>query len=271
MKKSYIRQIIKEEYRKILNESIDTEVVAHAARTATFPIRPTSKAEQFQKEIIAGGPYNKISDVISKINQVTGNNSQLRKYVDAAEKVLKARTGLSEAANEPTAIKVGDTIVSTKKKGLEGKVYKISAGTIYYKITKEPENNNSMGYELGGRMITKPEYIGTVYTIKEDIKTESNLNETDLGAFRRMVITSTKAEAIQKDFEALLNLLHARSEFQDLKVDYKKGVTPNTIVVDINGNGATALANKFKPLVGKQDKSAILKIKNQKTTVPVVK
>lgn len=193
MKKSYLRQIIKEEYRKILKESIDTDIVAHAARTATFPIRPTSKAEQFQKEIIAGGPYNKISDVISKINQVTGNNSQLRKYIEAAEKVLKARTGLNET---------------------------------------------------------------------------SKLNETDLGAFRRMVITSTKADAIQKDFEALLNLLHARSEFQDLKVDYKKGVAPNTIVVDINGNGATALANKFKPLVGKQDKSAILKIKNQKTTVP---
>ena len=268
MKKSELRTIIKEEYRKILKESIDTEVVAHAARTATFPIRPTSKAEQFQKEIVAGGPYNKISDVIAKINKVTGNNSQLRKYVDAAEKVLKARTGLSEDAKPESNVKVGDTIVCTNKPGLEGKVYKVSADAIYYKITKEPNNNNSMGYELGGRMVTRPEYIGTTYTIKENIKTESNLNETDLGAFRRMVITSTKADIIQKDFEALLNLLHARSEFQDLKVDYKKGVAPNTIVVDINGNGATALANKFKPLVGKQDKSAILKIKNQKTTVP---
>lgn len=198
MDRKVLRKIIKEEYdmflsNNIVSENIDTDFVAHAARTATFPIRPTSKAEQFQKEIVAGGPYNKISDVIAKIKSVLGNNSHpmIKKSIESAEQVLKYRTGL----------------------------------------------------------------------------TESSLEE-DLGAFRRMVITSPKHQEIQKEFESLMHILNDRGEFNEVKIAYKKGANAGTIVVDINGTGATALANKFKPLVGKIDKSAILKIKNTITTVP---
>ena len=103
------------------------------------------------------------------------------------------------------------------------------------------------------------------------LKYRTKLTEGDLGAFRRFVITTAKAPAIQKDFEAEMIKLHARNEYLDTKVIYKKGVQPNTLVVDINGDGATSLASKFKGLIGRNDKDAVVKLKNTTTSVPVKK
>ena len=107
--------------------------------------------------------------------------------------------------------------------------------------------------------------------IREEIqKILYEIVDPRIGAFRRLVITSSKLPTIEPDLTSEIVKLNDRGEFLDVKVTYKKGTIPNTLVVDINGNGATALAKKFEAICSKNDKSAKVIVKNTVTRVPVL-
>lgn len=77
-----------------VNESTDNEdAIAHAAKSATFPVQPVSKAQQLQKDIINGGPYKTKEEIIEKIKSVLGNPSHplMVKAIANAERVLNDR------------------------------------------------------------------------------------------------------------------------------------------------------------------------------------
>jgi len=100
--------------------------------------------------------------------------------------------------------------------------------------------------------------------IKEKIKMA--LKEDVLGAYRRLVIKSDFKKAIE--IKAEINKFMTRPEIKnDYPVDFKlstSSLDEGTIVVDLNGPSATALAAKLGDIAKKYDKQAIIKIRKER-------
>jgi DNA-directed RNA polymerase subunit L len=65
-------------------------------------------------------------------------------------------------------------------------------------------------------------------------------------AFRRVILSGDKVKAAEADILHLLNLSKTKIDFPTLKVDIKKGLKPETIVIDVNGDGADSFSKKIK-------------------------
>ena len=83
-----------------------------------------------------------------------------------------------------------------------------------------------------------------------------------LGAFRRLIITSAKYEAIKSDIEKFMNRPDIKRDYP-VKFTIKSSVMPNSFVIDMEGEGATALGNKLNDQAKKLDKSATVKVKTE--------
>lgn len=97
--------------------------------------------------------------------------------------------------------------------------------------------------------------------INEEI--QSVLNEVHgLGAFRRLVITSAKFEAIKTEIEKFMKRPEIKRDYP-VKLTIKNSLLPNSFVIDMEGDGATALGNKLKDQAKKLDKLATVKVKTE--------
>jgi hypothetical protein len=94
------------------------------------------------------------------------------------------------------------------------------------------------------------------------IKNTSNLKE-DLGAFRRLVITSSKSDLLKKELEDFMKRPNIKSDYAGMKFNMKPGAKPDVIVVDIEGQSGTALANKLSDIAKKFDKGAQIKVRKE--------
>lgn len=65
-------------------------------------------------------------------------------------------------------------------------------------------------------------------------------------AFRRIILTGDKIEDVKKDLERLFELPKHKIDFPNLKINIKQGAKPNTLVVDLNGDGADSVSKKVK-------------------------
>ena len=99
--------------------------------------------------------------------------------------------------------------------------------------------------------------------IKEEIR---NILKED--AFRRIVITSKKAKEITKEMQAFIKRPEMKKDYP-VKLTIKPGVIPDTVVVDIAGEGATVMGTKLGDLAKKLDKTATIKTKKEIKRVPV--
>lgn len=99
--------------------------------------------------------------------------------------------------------------------------------------------------------------------INEEIR---NILKED--AFRRIVITSKKAKEITKEMQAFIKRPEMKKDYP-VKLTIKPGVIPDTVVVDIAGEGATVMGTKLGDLAKKLDKTATIKTKKEIKRVPV--
>ena len=98
--------------------------------------------------------------------------------------------------------------------------------------------------------------------IREEIK--SALLE-DTGAWRRIVIDTTKKAAIVADIEKMSKDTMFKSNYPDLKVKIMTPeAKPNNIVVDLDGKSASGLANKVRDIARKLDKSSKVVIRTER-------
>jgi len=99
--------------------------------------------------------------------------------------------------------------------------------------------------------------------IAEEIKRV--LNED---AFRRIVITTGKSKEVQTEIEKFVARPEMKKDYP-VKLKITKGVKPNTLVVDISGEGATVMGTKLGDQAKKIDKAAVVKTKTEIKRVPV--
>lgn len=81
-------------------------------------------------------------------------------------------------------------------------------------------------------------------------------------AFRRVVITGAKVKESEKDINHLIGIPKTKIDFPDLKFSVKTGAKSDTLVVDINGDGADSFSKKVKDMGVKHQNT--VKIKNEK-------
>lgn len=65
-------------------------------------------------------------------------------------------------------------------------------------------------------------------------------------AFRRVILSGPKVKEVESDLKRFLDLSKTKIDFPGLKVDIKQGIKPDTLVVDINGDGADSFSKKVK-------------------------
>jgi hypothetical protein len=68
-------------------------------------------------------------------------------------------------------------------------------------------------------------------------------------AFRRVIFTSdSKLDTVKQDINRLVDTKNFQIKFPDCKVVIKPSVKPDTLIVDVNGEGADSVAKKLKDL-----------------------
>lgn len=82
-------------------------------------------------------------------------------------------------------------------------------------------------------------------------------------AFRRIVLTTERIKELEDDLNRLFSLNKTKIDFPDLKYYIKQGIKPNTLIVDLNGEGADSFSKKIKDAGNKFD--AQVQIKLEKT------
>jgi hypothetical protein len=86
-------------------------------------------------------------------------------------------------------------------------------------------------------------------------------------AFRRVIFTSdSKLDTVKQDINRLIDTKNFQIKFPDCKVVIKPSVKPDTLIVDVNGEGADSVAKKLKDLGGKH--GVAVKIKTDVKLTP---
>lgn len=109
----------------------------------------------------------------------------------------------------------------------------------------------------------KESYNG--YDVKQvnskTLKTEGP--EERLGAYRRLVITSTKIPALKAEFTKFTARPEIKADFP-VKMTFFDSPKPNVLVVDLNGDNATVLATKFSDIIKRTDAAAEILVRKEK-------
>lgn len=97
------------------------------------------------------------------------------------------------------------------------------------------------------------------------IKLASFLNEgpEDFGAYRRIVITSDKIKQIESEIKKFMDRPETKEKFP-VKSSFKPGVKPEMLVIDVEGKGATVIAIKATDIIKRIDKTATIKVRNER-------
>lgn len=96
-----------------------------------------------------------------------------------------------------------------------------------------------------------------------------------MSTFRRIVLTTDKIDQLKDDLDRLFSLNKMKIDFPNLKIDIKIGVKPNTLIVDLTGDGADSVSKKVKDAGVKFGAQYLIKLeksmgKNLKETIKKV-
>ena len=87
--------------------------------------------------------------------------------------------------------------------------------------------------------------------------------EERLGAYRRLVITSTKIPALKAEFTKFTARPEIKADFP-VKMTFFDSPKPNVLVVDLNGDNATVLATKFSDIIKRTDAGAKVLVRTER-------
>ena len=86
-------------------------------------------------------------------------------------------------------------------------------------------------------------------------------------AFRRIVLTGDRIKETEEDVKRLFSTDVFKRNYAGLKTSIKQGAKADTIVVDINGEGADTVAKKVKDVGNKFKVKAVIKTEKPMSSV----
>ena len=181
---------------------------------------------------------------------------------------IKNVQGLNENTND---FKVGEiyrdgdveyqiTTMPDKFKG------KYGAGTMNIWVTNlDTEEQHfmpvSMLKTLKQVYVTPPE--GRLKHLKASTSREMHEGPEEMGAYRRLVITSPAFEKMKTEFTKFMGRPEVKSMYP-VRFKMVDSPKPNTVVVDVEGDKATVVAIKLSDLAKKLDKSVAITVRKER-------
>lgn len=192
-------------------------------------------------------------------------HESLRKFI---QKEIKS------ALTESTEFKVGDvyrdtssdieyqvTTMPDKFKGKHG------AGTLNIWVTNLDTDEKlfipvSMLKHLKQVYVTPPE--GRLKHLKASTSREMHEGPEELGAYRRLVITSPKSKEMKAEFTKFMARPEIKSQYPGITMKMIDSPKPETIVVDVNGDKATVIGIKLGDIVKRVDSKAKVIVRKER-------
>jgi mRNA-degrading endonuclease HigB of HigAB toxin-antitoxin module len=97
------------------------------------------------------------------------------------------------------------------------------------------------------------------------LKVEGSISEgpEEMGAYRRLVITSSELEKMKTEMTKFMNRADIKSMYP-VRFKMIDSPKPNTVVVDVEGDKATVVATKLSDLAKKLDKSVAIMVRKER-------
>jgi len=101
-------------------------------------------------------------------------------------------------------------------------------------------------------------YVPTIRATTDNIKLVESVNEgpEELGAYRRLVITSPASKEIKAEFTKFMSRPEIKTQYPGITMKIVDSPKPETIVVDVNGDKATVISIKLKDITKRVDSNA---------------
>ena len=95
---------------------------------------------------------------------------------------------------------------------------------------------------------------------------KSSVNEgpEELGAYRRLVITSPKSKEMKAEFTKFMSRPEIKSQYPGIAMKIIDSPKPETIVVDVNGDKATVIGIKLGDIVKRVDSKAKVIVRKER-------
>jgi mRNA-degrading endonuclease HigB of HigAB toxin-antitoxin module len=90
-----------------------------------------------------------------------------------------------------------------------------------------------------------------------------NEGPEEMGAYRRLVITSSELEKMKTEMTKFMNRADIKSMYP-VRFKMIDSPKPNTVVVDVEGDKATVVATKLSDLAKKLDKSVTIMVRKER-------
>ena len=86
----------------------------------------------------------------------------------------------------------------------------------------------------------------------------------ELGAYRRLVITSPKSKEMKAEFTKFMARPEIKSQYPGITMKMIDSPKPETIVVDVNGDKATVISIKLGDIVKRVDSKAKVIVRKER-------
>jgi hypothetical protein len=109
--------------------------------------------------------------------------------------------------------------------------------------------------------VTPPE--GRLKHLKASTSREMHEGPEEMGAYRRLVVTSPAFEKMKTEFTKFMGRPEVKSMYP-VRFKMIDSPKPNTVVVDVEGDKATVVAIKLSDLAKKLDKSVAITVRKER-------
>jgi len=116
--------------------------------------------------------------------------------------------------------------------------------------------------ELESKGYFKVDKIGTGNNVF-DYKSTIGEGPEEMGAYRRLVVTSSELEKMKTEMTKFMNRADIKSMYT-VRFKMIDSPKPNTVVVDVEGDKATVVATKLSDLAKKLDKSVTIMVRKER-------
>lgn len=109
-------------------------------------------------------------------------------------------------------------------------------------------------------------YVPTIRATTDNIKIIESVNEgpEELGAYRRLVITSPASKEIKDEFTKFMSRPEIKTQYPGITMKIVDSPKPETIVVDVNGDKATVIGIKLGDIVKRVDSAAKVIVRKER-------
>ena len=262
---------LKEQFKKNRNESInETETknqytYIHNPKTNKFDVLKVKDGVK----VTAFSTEDQASKHVDKINSLGRGYAKIRGKVTEGT-VDNTNGDVIEKDTHGFSLLRKTNMERTKLAGIVNQL-KLKYPKLNISVVNNDQPVSGFKYIVSADAMTSEREVKEIQTVLDAVIPSSGVKESSitegpeerLGAYRRLVITSTKIPALKAEFTKFTARPEIKADFP-VKMTFFDSPKPNVLVVDLNGDNATVLATKFSDIIKRTDSAAEILVRKEK-------